>query len=85
MIERQRAEEIECPQVTPFIEPTWQNPDDFVRLPVDADHPADDVMSRTEALLPAALTQYDYVVVSRDIFSRKEIATELRLNTKHRK
>jgi hypothetical protein len=33
-------------------------------------------------LLPAALTQDDHVVISRDIFSRKEIATQLRLNAK---
>ena len=80
MVQRQRAEEIECTQVAPFIKPAGQNANDFVRLPVDANHPADDVMSGAEALLPAALTQDDHVVVSRDIFPRKEIAAELRLN-----
>ena len=66
--------------MAPLIKPSGQNADHFVWLPVDADHAADDVMSQAEALLPAAQTQDDHVVVSRDIFPRKEIAAELRLN-----
>src|SRR2546430_14623544 len=70
--------------MAPFINPSGENADDFVWLSVDADHAAYDVTSRSEALLPATLTQDDHMVVSRDVFSRKKIAAELRLHAEHR-
>jgi hypothetical protein len=80
LVQRQGAKEIECAQVAPFIKPAGQNANDFVRLPVDPNHPANNLMGRPEALLPATLTEDDHVVVPRDILSRQEIAAKLWLN-----
>src|SRR2546423_7581128 len=84
LIQRKRAKKIERSQMAPFINPPGETADDFVCLSVDADHAAYDVTSRSEALLPATLTQDDHMVVSRDVFSRKKIAAELRLHAEHR-
>src|SRR2546423_15360542 len=84
LIQRKRAKKIERSQMAPFINPSGENADDFVWLSVDADHAAYDVTSRSEALLPATLTQDNDMIASRDVFSWKKIAPELRLHAEHR-
>ena len=68
LIEREGAKEIKCAEVPPVIEPRRQHTDDFMRLTVNPDGSADDIVSAAEALLPAALAENDDVVVSRYIF-----------------
>ena len=67
------AKEIKCAQVPPVIEPRWQHADDFMRLTVNPDGPADNVVSAAKALLPAPLAENNDVVISRYIFPCEKI------------
>ena len=82
LVQRQRAEEIEGAEVPPFVEPSGQHPNHFMRLSVEADGAADDIPSGAETLLPTTLTQDDYVVASSYVFPWEKVAAELRLDSK---
>src|SRR5437588_2661013 len=85
LIERKRPKEIKRAQVPPIIEPRRQYTDDFMRLAVHPDGAANDIASTTKALLPAALTKNNYLVVSRNLFSWKKISAELWLDAENGK
>jgi hypothetical protein len=74
LVQGKRAEEIEGAEVPPFVKPPGQNADDFVRLSVNPNRAADDIATRAETLLPAALTQNNHVIATSDVFSWEKIA-----------
>jgi hypothetical protein len=75
LIECKGPKEIECAQVPPVVEPRRQDAHDFMRVTVDPDRPADDIASTAKALLPAALTKNNDVVVSSYVFACEKITT----------
>lgn len=77
LIQGERSKEIESAKVPPFIEPGWQDAQDFVRLAVHSDHPADDVMGGAETLLPAAVAENNHVIVTRQLLPLQKIAAQV--------
>ena len=80
MIEPEWAEEVVRAKVPPVVDRVRQDADDFVRFAIHANGAADDVRGAAEAVLPEALTDDHDAVVARHVFTRQEIATELRLD-----
>src|SRR5262245_9645572 len=61
-----------------------KDPNDSVRLSVDAHLSANDRRIRTETPLPEAVTQQDHSIAARAIFGRCEGTPECHLCVKHR-
>ena len=65
--------------MAPVAEVVRQHADDLVKLPADANAPADDVTLAPEAPLPVAVTEDQDAVVARQLVVGAERATEARL------
>jgi hypothetical protein len=85
LIECERAKKIESTQVPPLIEPGRQNAKDFMRLAVDANNAADNVVGSAEALLPAAVAKNNNVVVTGQLLTLQKIAAQVWADAKNGK